>query len=135
MDILVSIHDWVRWLVLLGALGAIGTAAAVWFGNVEWRLADRAGLIYTILVDVEVLIGIIVWISAVVSSKSVPNLLIVLHPILMLVALGVAHMTRARADKTESPQGRAPLATVGYLASLVIILLAIPGGLLVPPAP
>ena len=51
----------------------------------------------------------------------------------MLVAVGIAHMVRVRADRAPTDSARAQLQTLGFLASLVIIILAIPG-LLIPAA-
>ena len=130
METLVTIHDLFRWLVLLAAVVGIGGSAAVWFGQAPWRLGDRLGLIYTIALDIEVALGIIVWILAIFTPTGQVVALQVIHPLVMLVAVGVAHMTRIRAERAPSDRARGQFATLGFLASLILILLAIPGLLL-----
>ena len=48
------------------------------------------------------------------------------HPLAMLAALGLVYFTRRRAGRAADPS-RARFAALGYLASLVIITLAMPG--------
>jgi hypothetical protein len=43
------------------------------------------------------------------------------------VATGIAHVARTRADRERSDPARARLLTLGFLISLAIIILAIPG--------
>lgn len=131
LEFLVTIHGVWRWLVLLAALGAIGAGAAAWMGQLAGRPADRVGMVYTIVLDIEVLLGLLVWLLSLVQGESLGLGLLVVHPILMLVALGIAHMVRVRADRASGEQARARLLTLGFLASLIIIILAIPG-LLIP---
>ena len=131
LGLLVTIHGLWRWLVLLAALGAIGAGAAVWAGQFQWRPAERVGLIYTIVLDIEVVLGLLIWLLSLVQGTSLGLGLLVLHPLLMLAAVGLAHLVRVRADRAATDAARARLTTLGFLASLIIILLAIPG-LLIP---
>jgi hypothetical protein len=127
LNLLVTIHDLWRWLVLLAALAALGVGAAVWAGQLQWRLADRTGLIFTIVLDIEVALGLLVWLLSLLTGQIFGLGLLVIHPLAMLVAVGIAHMMRVRADRAATDQARAQLQTLGFLASLVIILLAMPG--------
>jgi hypothetical protein len=133
LEAIVTIHGLWRWLVLLAALGAIGAGAAVWARQFQWRSAERLGLIFTIVLDIEVVLGLLVWLLSLVQGKNLELGLLVIHPLLMLVAVGVAHMVRVRADRAATDADRARLTTLGFLAALILILLAIPG-LLIPAA-
>jgi hypothetical protein len=133
LELLVTIHGLWRWLVLLAALGAIGAGAAVWAGQFQWRPAERIGLIFTIVLDIEVALGLLVWLLSLVQGKNLALGLLVIHPLVMLVAVGLAHMVRMRADRAATDAARARLMTLGFLAALILILLVIPG-LLIPAA-
>jgi hypothetical protein len=133
LEALVTIHGLWRWLVLLAALGALGAGAAVWAGQFQWRPAERIGLIFTIVLDIEVALGLLVWLLSLVQGKNLGLGLLVIHPLVMLVAVGIAHMVRVRADRAATDTDRARLTTLGFLAALVLIILVIPG-LLIPPA-
>jgi hypothetical protein len=121
MDTLITIHSWVRWLVLVALIGAVAIgwvryrSSAAWDAN-PYRIA-------VMVVDVQVLLGILIWLFD--SGWNDTFFFKVIHPVFMLVALGVAHtaliMGRKRAD------ARAHLVVGGgLLASLVLIVLAIP---------
>ena len=107
LNLLVMIHDLWRWLVLLAALVALGAGVAVWAGQLQWRLADRTGLIFTIVLDIEVALGLLVWLLSLLTGQSFGLGLLVVHPLAMLVAVGIAHMVRMRADRA-APARLAP---------------------------
>lgn len=131
LDTLVLIHVWWRWAVLLAAVAALAVGAAVWAGRLPWRPADRLGLVYTIALDIEVTVGLLDWVLALLNGINLGIFFGALHPLAMLVATGIAHMARTRADRERSDPARARLLTLGFLISLVIIILAIPGVLYV----
>jgi hypothetical protein len=134
MEILVAIHGIGRWIVLLAALAAIVAGGAVWAGRASWQTGDRLGMIYTILLDIQVALGILIWILTILGLNSVQSILLVAHPLVMLLALGIAHMVRVRAGRAGSDPARGRLVTLGFLASLILIILGIPGFLLPAPA-
>lgn len=134
MEFLVNIHSFWRFIVLLAAIAAIAVNGAVWAGRAPWRIGDRAGLIYTITLDIEAALGILVWILTILGLNTVQSILLIAHPLIMLLALGIAHMVRVRAGRAGSDGERARLVTLGFLASLVVIILGIPGVLLPAPA-
>jgi hypothetical protein len=127
LDILVQIHIWWRWVVLLAAVLAIGAGAAVWLGRAPWSVADRLGLIFTIALDIEVAVGLLDWLLALLQGTNLGVFFTVAHPLAMLIAVGIAHIARTRAGRAPTDAARAQIATLGFLASLVIVILAIPG--------
>ena len=58
-----AVHNIVRWVVLIsGAVAAI-MALIGWFGKREWTERDRkVGLLFTITIDIQLLIGLILYI-------------------------------------------------------------------------
>ena len=127
LDMLVLIHVWWRWAVLLAAVAAIAAGAAVWAGRLPWRPADRLGMIFTIALDIEVLVGLLDWVLALLNGINLGLFFGALHPLVMLIATGIAHVARTRADRERTDPARARILTLGVLISLVIIILAIPG--------
>ena len=57
-----DIHMVWRWVLLAAALLAVGKALIGWLGKQPWgKLDDRLGMSYTITVDIQFLLGLILW--------------------------------------------------------------------------
>jgi hypothetical protein len=120
--VVLFIHSLLRWFVLAAGLYAVARAFG---GN------GRAGRWFAILLDIQVLLGLIVyWLSPITSSalanmggamqNRVVRFWTVEHSFSMLVALALAHIGLARAKKGKG--GSAVL----YLLALLAILAGIP---------
>lgn len=124
-EILVNIHNIWRWLVLIAAVAAIVLALLAATGSRPWdATSDRLGLIFTITMDIQVLVGIIIWLLE--QRWSGDAYLGYIHPILMLGAVALAHVGRSRADKAQGSPVKGRTAAIFFTASLVVVLLAIP---------
>ncbi|MFZ5825689.1 MAG: hypothetical protein ACOY94_15440 [Bacillota bacterium] len=122
MEILVMTHALWRWLVLLAAVLAVAGAAVARRGAAPgW--ANRTGLIYTISLDVQVLIGLIIWLMG--RWWQGDPFYAYIHPLLMLLAVGVAHMGRRREKRRQAGQ---PVGgeLFAYAGSLVLVMLGVP---------
>jgi hypothetical protein len=121
VDALVTVHSWVRWLVLLALIGG----AVV--GLVRYRRrADWDGGIFQVAVmilDIQVAIGVVIWI--VDKAWDETFFFKVLHPVSMLAALAVAHAGFAVAKRRADLRSNL-LAGASLFVSLVLIVLAIP---------
>ena len=63
--ILLPLHNILRWVVLIAALFAIYRAFAGWLGKKDWSSTDdKAGMWFTMLMDIQVLVGLILYISS-----------------------------------------------------------------------
>lgn len=124
MDFLIDIHSWYRWVVLvaLAAVGALGVIRAR--QGAEWGAgSDRPFSLATVLFDLQLAIGIVLWIGN--EGWNADFFIKVIHPLGMLIAAGVAHMGLVRARKGDP--GRAYMtAGVGLLVALVIVAATIP---------
>lgn len=128
MDTLVSIHSILRWIVLLAALVSLGAALAGWLGSaVPERTTRQAMLAYAVALDVQVLLGIAVWVLGNYWQSNIRQFKFE-HPLIMLVALVVAHVAAARARRAHGPVAGARVRAIGTAASLVLILIGIPWG-------
>jgi len=121
MQTLVTIHSWVRWLVLL----AVIVGAVVGF----LRYRDRAGWspyihqTEVMIVDIQVAIGIVTWVFFGGWNRGL--FFSIMHPALMLAALALLHLAMTFAVRHNS--FRSWLFMGGASAiSLVLIVGAIP---------
>jgi hypothetical protein len=138
-DLLLIAHSWLRWLVLLAALAAIARA----IGGVNTRrpwtpLDDRAGMWFTSALDLQMLIGLILYIflSPVTQSAFVDmaaamraapiRFFAVEHPVGVIVAIALAHVGRARVRKAPDSESKHKRALIFFGLSLLVLLLSIP---------
>jgi hypothetical protein len=127
LDIVVNIHSVFRWVVLLAAVVAIAVALMSATGTRRWGvLGDRSSFYFTLAMDIQFLIGILVWVLE--GRWQGDAALGWLHPLAMFAAVALAHVGRARADRdrnaTSTDKGRQ--AAIFFIASLVVVLVAIP---------
>lgn len=121
MQTLVTIHSWVRWLVLIALI------AGAAFGYLRYRArADWTPYFHQVVVmvvDSQVAIGLTIWIYF--DGWRRAFFYSVLHPVTMLSALVVIHVATAIAGRRRSVQSWL-IAAVGSLVSLVLVIGAIP---------
>ncbi|HKP54286.1 MAG TPA: hypothetical protein VJ183_16745 [Chloroflexia bacterium] len=123
---LIDFHSIFRWVVLLTAIGALALSILAASGSRPWdAVTDRFSLFFTIAMDVQLLVGLGLW---VVEQRWTINdtFLAWLHPMLMIAAVGLAHVGRVRADRVEGDRQRGTQAALFFGASLVVVILAIP---------
>lgn len=133
---ILTLHSWVRWLVLITGVLAVGRAIRA--RRAGWTAADdRAGFWFVMMLDLQVLIGLLlyVWLSpvthqafrdigATMKSRSL-RFWAVEHIFGMVLALALAHIGRVRIRKADiSRRGR--LAVIFFALALVAILASIP---------
>lgn len=125
-DWLVQFHSVFRWVVLLLALAAIVLAVLSATGSRPWdALSDRLSLFFTIALDVQVLVGLVLWVLESRWQGS-DAALSWLHPILMLGAVALAHVGRARSDRVGGSVNKGRQAAVFFGLSLMVVLAGIP---------
>ena len=134
-----SIHNILRWLVLIFGIIAILRAYFGWFGNREWTDRDDWwGLGFTISLDLQFLLGLLLYFflspittsafanfSAAMSDSSTRFFLIE-HSLMMLVAIILAHIGRSRAKKQEEDVRKYRTTAIFYTIAVLFILAAIP---------
>jgi len=121
VETLVTVHSWTRWLVLLGLVAGIVFGLVRYLSKTEWNPSFFQ--LAVMVVDIQVAIGIVIWIFD--NGWSETFFFKVLHPVFMLLALGIAHMGFAIAKKRN--EVRSWLIVAGsFLVSLVLIMGAIP---------
>jgi hypothetical protein len=118
---MVELHSGLRWLVLLGAIAALAGYGRAMARKSLDDLAERLGMVYGVLLGLQFLVGVVLWIMQ--GRWDASNVFLsFIHPLLMILAIGVASAGTARARRTRN-------ATVGLIAvvlSVAIIVAAVP---------
>lgn len=121
MDTLVTIHSWFRWVVLAALLGsAVLALVRASRGDSMEGGADRPFAVTAILFDLQVTLGLILWIFDKGWTKGF--FIAAVHPLFMLLAVGAFHAFVSRARRTASFR----VVGVGAVVALAIVVAAIP---------
>ncbi|MDH3259446.1 MAG: hypothetical protein OEM81_12870 [Acidimicrobiia bacterium] len=123
-DTLVTTHSIWRWLVLVGLVAALvyGFSRSSDAAPLEKSTAQPF-MFSLIMLDIQVLIGLFLWIAA--SGWDLDVFRAWIHPVGMLIALGVGHAVVGRAIKFGASSAYRT-AAVGILVTLVIVAASIP---------
>jgi Na+/proline symporter len=126
MDVIVTLHNIWRWVVLLVGLGAIVFAVMAASGSRPWDgISDRLSFCFTLSRDIQLWLGIIVWIGE-QRWDGANTFLSFIHPLAMIVAVAVAHFGRRRSDSAAESRDKGRQASIFFILSLLVILVAIP---------
>ena len=124
MEWLVQFHSIWRYVVLLMALAAIIFSLLAYLGSRPWdNLTDRISFFFTLAMDIQVLVGIGVWLFADWDRNN--SLLLWIHPLLMIAAVGLAHAGRVISERASDSRNKGGRATLFFVSSLVVVLVAI----------
>ncbi|GAB4533581.1 MAG: cytochrome B [Anaerolineae bacterium] len=137
--LILTLHSIIRWVVLILAVVSVVRALLGWFSNKEWTaLDDRLGMLFSTGMDVQVLLGFILYVflspltrSALqgfgaAMSNSVLRYWSVEHILLMIVALILTHAGRATSKAAQGARGSHRRAALFFGLATLAILLAIP---------
>jgi hypothetical protein len=120
-DTLIYIHSVVRWLILsLAVFGAARSFVSMLSGSARFtRLDVGVSRAYAVLLDLQLLIGVLLVLAALTLQQAVPWL----HPIIMIPAVVVAHLSRRFAAQPDRKRHQAQLAI--YLGSLALVAMGL----------
>lgn len=129
------LHSWIRWLVLLA--GVVAAVRAVGGGK-PWTAADdRASLLFTIALDVQFLLGVLLYLvfsptvslafqnMKVAMGTTSIRFFVVEHAVGMVLALAAAHVGRVKIRKA-APDAKRTTAAIFFTVSVLLIVLATP---------
>ena len=132
---LLILHSLLRWAVLLAGILAVVRAFSRGRG---WTPShDAAGKWYVITLDVQLLIGLVLYgLSPIVRAalsdlgtamgQTVLRFFAIEHITAMIVAVALAHIGRSRTRRAQTEHARFRAAAVFYTLSLVFVLIGIP---------
>lgn len=136
-DLLLSIHNIARWLVLLAAIYLIYRSLSGLRSRTYGPADRQAGLVYTGLMDLQLVLGILLLILSPLVQSALGNFgaaiqnsqtrfFIAEHWVLMLAAVVLAHVGSSRVKKATDTLLKQRQALIWYGLSLALMLLAIP---------
>jgi hypothetical protein len=129
------LHHLLSWLVLLAAIFALYRSWTGYIAKKAWLQTDNtAGLIFTILVDIQVLTGLILYVFLSPLTKTafydfgaaMKNPLLrfyaVEHILVMLIALALIHIGRSKAKKAANDLKKHTITAIFFTIAFVLIL-------------
>ncbi len=129
MNILLVIHSYLRWLIVLVAITAIVKFAIGWLRGGEFKGMDR-GLAsgFSGLLDLQVTLGLIFLIWTGLTGAGFPMFRIE-HGITMIVAAVVAHLPARWKNAADKVRFRNTLFCIlGALLLIYVGVMSLPGG-------
>ncbi len=120
-DTLIYIHSVLRWLILsLAVFGIARSFVSMLSVSARFsRLDLGVGRAYPLLLDLQLLVGILLVLAALTLQQPVPWI----HPIIMVPAIAIAHLSRRFAARPDRKRHQAQL--VIYLSSLALVVLGL----------
>jgi hypothetical protein len=135
---LLHLHNFGRWLVLVAAVVAIVIAVLGLVRGAPWgRGAKLSGLAYLIMMDTQLLIGLVLYglsplVRAAMGDVSLAmadtqlRFFLVEHFLLMVVAVALVHVGYALSKRASTAKAAYTRASVFYTLGLVAVLAGIP---------
>lgn len=119
-NILLMTHSGWRYLALLALAIAVVKYLAVWLGNGGWSKLDRQiGLIASIVVDIQLLLGLVLWFAA-RADHPLSALQGMEHPVWMIVAVAAMHIGQPRVKKAADGD-KAKTAAITFVVTGLLI--------------
>lgn len=125
VQFLFQAHSGWRYIVILALVVVIVRMLIGWLAKGKWGTWDqRLTLITTIAIDIQFLLGILLWISearwtggdALASWE---------HPVTMILAVAAAHITSTQIKKREADADKFRTGAIGYLVAGIIVALGV----------
>lgn len=126
MQILLGLHSVWRWVVLLVIVVALVRGIMGWVRGGPWTSSDRTlALLTTTAIDIQIVLGLLLY--GIGRYWTDPRSFIAyIHPLVMIIALAVVHITSARVKRLDSPIARHRTFAIGLIVTLFLITAAIP---------
>ena len=133
------LHNTLRWLILLSLVITLVKYISGWLGNQPWKKTDNIlGIVFTSLMDLQLLTGLVLYFflspvtklamadfGAAMKDSGI-RFYAVEHFSMMLIAVVLVHIGRAKSKKAKTDLAKFKTVTIFFLLALVIILAAIP---------
>lgn len=139
MEILIALHNIMRWVIVILFILALVRAYRGWLGKRDWDDPDRkTGVFLGAAMDTQLLLGIILWIfgnwgikAFDLPSADGANRMAVLffaleHTFTMIVAVTLVHIGTVKSRKAETAVNKHKWAAVFFTIAILLVLLAVP---------
>ncbi len=123
--VLLSIHNFLRWVVLALFLVVLFRAYTGWRGKRSWEVVDRMLMIVlTSAIDIQLLLGLVLYLIK--GNAALDKAIVMEHIPPMLLAVVVSHIGSAKTKKAEQNGEKFRQAAIWFSVALLLILVAIP---------
>lgn len=132
-------HSWVRWLVVVTALAAVGISLWGWMGRRPWRaLADRLGMTFVTAMDLQLLLGLSLYLAfsplttlalrdlGAAMGDEISRYWAVEHILLMVVSVAITHVGRVLAKRAGTDAQRYRRSALLFGLAIALVLTAMP---------
>ncbi len=133
------LHNTLRWLLLISLVVTLVKYMAGWMGKKPWTKIDNLlGIVFTSLMDIQLLLGLTLYFflspvtkiamadfGAAMKDNNL-RFYAVEHFSIMLIAVVLVHIGRAKSKKAKTDSGKFKIATIFFLIALALILGGIP---------
>lgn len=131
MSVLIVLHNFTRWIVLILAVITLFRAYSGWFGKKPFTPQDRKfGVFFGSAMDVQLLLGIILWIFGEWGLKMVgtnnSQFFAIEHASTMILAVVLTHVGSIMAKRAPDATLKHRAGSIWYTISLLLVLSAIP---------
>ncbi|MFZ5428966.1 MAG: hypothetical protein ACOZDD_01950 [Bacteroidota bacterium] len=136
---LTQVHHYLSWLVLAALLYAVVRSWIGFTGRKEWTSGDgKSSLLVTILFDIQVLVGIILYgfLSPLTKAafadfgaamgNSMLRFYAVEHILVMIIALALIHIGRSKMKKISAGWRKHKVSAIFLTVALLLVLSRIP---------
>ena len=139
--IILTLHNIIRWIIVILGLVAAGLALYGWFRNNQWSDKNRRiGFFFTTSIDIQLLLGFLLYfvfsewgLNAIldkgmsfVMGQGEFRFFAIEHVAFMMVGFIFAHLGSMLPKKIDNSKGKFKRAAVWYSLALLFILLGIP---------
>jgi hypothetical protein len=125
MDFVVGLHSLVRWLVVVAAVAAIIRYVIALVGkSPEAEMGRKLMMAYTILLDVNVLLGLILIVGRASAVGQILPIWIE-HAVTNSIAVIIAHIFAARGKKQADSKRAAAWRLAGVVISILLIVMGV----------
>ena len=138
-QIVLAIHNILRWVVLVLAVVALLQAYIGWIGKREYTEIDRkAGVFFSMSLDIQVFLGLLlyVFLSPITrtafqdfsTAMTIPeiNFFAVEHILMMILAVILVHVGTILTKKATSDVSKYRRAATWYSLAFLVVIMAIP---------
>jgi hypothetical protein len=137
-ELVLSLHNIVRWAALILGIIAVVMAVLGWLGRREWTESNRRfGSFFAIAMDIQFLLGLILYFISPITRSALTNfgsamgapdvrLYALEHPLTMILAVVFAHLGSALPRRSADSTGKFKRAAILFAISVLLLLTGIP---------
>jgi hypothetical protein len=131
-------HSLLRWIVIVACLWALVRVWSGFFGRSEWTRRDQmAGLIFTSLLNVQFVLGLILYAISPTTRTAMTNFAAAMkdstlrffaveHLVGMLLAVAIAQIGYSTSKRATTNRAKFLRSAIAYSLAAILILLSIP---------